>query len=102
MSDTEDSGWVVEPPSPDAAVVRVDIADTTVLTPALREALDALVLAMEEVRVPSEPAEVEGFALVARRCPKKTICNPLTESPCLSKVIVDCTIQACPRAFAIT
>jgi hypothetical protein len=97
MSDT-DSGWLVEPPSADAALVRIDIADTSELTPELRQALEALVAAMEEVRLEGEPSEVEAFG---RRCPARTVCSPETTSPCVSKVIIDCVITKCPRAFAM-
>ncbi len=90
----EGAGWVVEPPPVDGVIIHLD-ADTSELTPELREALEALARTLEESNQLQEGEEVEGFA---RRCPKRTSCSPLTNTPCYAKTVSDCRIVACPRA----
>jgi hypothetical protein len=92
MNDQGDSGWVVEPAAPDAALISVDISNADELTPELRAAVEGLVRALEELPAGVEQAEVEAF----RKCGKQTQCAPRTESPCLDKYIIDCRIIACP------
>jgi hypothetical protein len=94
MSDSgQGSGWVVEPPRPDAAFVSLDFADDADITPALRQALERLVRAMGGE--PSEPAETEGFQVFRPRCTEQTKCDPLTARPCVARCIVECVIVSC-------
>ena len=82
------SGWVVEPPGPDAALIRVDFAEASELTPELRQALDTLVRTLE---ASGEIDEVQAFAAC-----KKLACD-VVYAPCAARTIVECTVTGCPR-----
>ncbi len=97
MTTDEGSGWVVEPPSADTSRISINVSDTNQLTPEVRDALDALVRAMEAARSGDDAQEeVEGFRA---RCPRRTTCDPQSWIPCEAKTIIDCVIKPCPRAF---
>lgn len=90
MSDVEGgSGWVVEP---GRVLVNVAVAEDAELTPALRDALEGLVRALEA----EASAEVEGFG---RKCPAQCkppgfqTCNPRTcpgQGTCAPNIIMPC------------
>lgn len=86
------SGWLVEPPRPDAAYVSLDFGDDADITPELRQALERLVRAMSDE---SEQAETEGFQVFKPRCTDKLKCDPFTQRPCVARCIVECTITTC-------
>jgi hypothetical protein len=78
---SEEPRWLVEP-GPGEVNIQVAVDEAAELTPALREALDGLVKALQE-------EEVGGYTLPqAKKCPHLHNCDvdgncrPLVSSPC--------------------
>jgi hypothetical protein len=89
-----DSDWLVPPPEPGWALLHVAVDEDAEVTPELRGAIDALLVALEDLPVPAGAAEVEGFQPA---CPDQTRCAPLVRQPCFKKHIISCTIVPCPH-----
>ncbi|MEY2567759.1 MAG: hypothetical protein QOE35_2288 [Actinomycetota bacterium] len=95
---SDDSGWLIEPPATDGAIISLEVATDAELTPELRQAIEALALAVEAL---GQPSEVEGFAR-AGICDTNMGCSPQSTRPCFSKLIVDCRIIKCPTFYVPT
>jgi hypothetical protein len=95
----DESGWVVPP---GGVEIQVAVGPEAELTPAVRDALDGLVRALES-EVESVDAEVEAFS---RSCPTKCAspgygtCNPRGDCapkiwfPCANKEICSIVVKA--------
>ncbi len=101
MSDADEvSGWVVEPPSSDAAMIAVDFSQEGGLTPEVLDALEALATAVQDATA-APSTDVSGFAYgMPSICSDNNVCAPESSAPCVRRLIITCTIKPCPT-FAI-